>query len=475
MSDTKKLGFIEDYKLLFKTSARELWVVYFLKFAESFAFFASLIIMVLFLSADLGMSDIQAGKTYGIWALCWGLLVFFSGTFSDVIGIKKALLLGFFFLTLGRFSLAIFNNYYVVLFVGLPLLALGQPLMIPIKSAAIKQYTTKETRALAFAIFYALMNFALVAAGIILDFIIRFVKANGVADGETVIKNGHDVTRYILTVSEGFSLSSYQIIFGISGITTLAGFIILLLFMRSKSYAEEDIEAELAGKAPTFKAFGQKIQQAVSKITFWRFMLLLSFVALVKFIFTHMNVTVPKFMIREIGPLAIFGKVLALNGLLLMILPPLISNYLNRFKMLTTIVIGTFISAASLLILTVDYSFYTKILHALPWDFHVVYIPVIAFIVVFSIGEAIWNPKLYEYTANIAPKGQESTYMALSCLPWYLGKFPAAWLSGMLLSKYCPETGERNSQMMWLIIALMTFAAPILIIIFKNFINKKES
>jgi dipeptide/tripeptide permease len=203
-------------------------------------------------------------------------------------------------------------------------------------------------------------------------------------------------------------------------------------------------------------------------------MTLLAFVALVKFIFTHMHITVPKFMLREIGPLAIFGKVIALNGLMLMILPPLISNFLKRFKPLTTIVIGTFISACSLLFLTVDYSFYEGILNYLSWDFHAVYVPVIAFIAVFSVGEAIWNPKLYEYTANIAPKGQESTYMALSCLPWYLGKFPAAWLSGMLLANYCPETGERNSQMMWLIIALITFTAPILIIIFRNFIRSKN-
>ena len=40
MDETKKLGFIDDYKLLAKTSTRELWIVYFLKFAESFAFFS---------------------------------------------------------------------------------------------------------------------------------------------------------------------------------------------------------------------------------------------------------------------------------------------------------------------------------------------------------------------------------------------------------------------------------------------------
>ena len=474
MQEAKKLGFIEDYRLLFKTSTRELWIIYFLKFAESFAFFTTLTIMVLFLSADLGMDDGQAANTYGMWALCWGLLVFFSGTFSDVIGIKKALLLGFISLTVGRFVLAAFSNYWVVLIIGLPLLALGQPLMIPIKSAAIKQYTTAKSRGLAFAIFYALMNFASFLSGIILNIILWVVKLYGVADGELVTKKGVDVTRYVITVFPGFTLSSYQILFAITAVITLIGIFIIVFFMRNKSYAEEDIETGLAEDVPTLVAFGRKIAEAVTKLTFWRFMVLLGFVALVKFIFTHIHITVPKFMLREIGPAALFGVMISINGFMLMLLPPLISNYLKRFKALTTIIIGTIISAVSLLFLTVDYSYYEGIVKILPWDFHEVYVPIVLFLIVFSIGEAIWNPKLYEYTANIAPKGQESTYMALSCLPWYLGKPLAAWFSGLLLIKYCPETGERNSQMMWLVIALMTFAAPVLILTFRKFITKKD-
>ena len=44
-----------------------------------------------------------------------------------------------------------------------------------------------------------------------------------------------------------------------------------------------------------------------------------------------------------------------------------------------------------------------------------------------SVGEAIWSPRLYEYAAAIAPKGQEASYMALSVLPYFFAKFGASF------------------------------------------------
>ena len=52
--------------------------------------------------------------------------------------------------------------------------------------------------------------------------------------------------------------------------------------------------------------------------------------------------------------------------------------------------------------------------------------PTFLFVVLLSEGEAIYSPRLYEYTAAIAPKGQEASYMALSSLPFFLAKL-GAW------------------------------------------------
>ena len=71
-----------------------------------------------------------------------------------------------------------------------------------------------------------------------------------------------------------------------------------------------------------------------------------------------------------------------------------------------------------------------------PW-----YVMIFLFVVLLSMGEAFYSPRLYEYTAAIAPKGQEASYMAMSSLPFFLAKLGVAPLSGVLLAHFCPATG----------------------------------
>jgi hypothetical protein len=97
------------------------------------------------------------------------------------------------------------------------------------------------------------------------------------------------------------------------------------------------------------------------------------------------------------------------------------------------------------------------------------------FIVVLSLGESVYSPRLYEYAAAIAPKGQEASYMSLSYLPFFLAKLLVGMFSGVLLARYCPETGSRNSPMLWLMIALTTTVAPIGLIVFRRFIKVHEA
>ena len=44
------------------------------------------------------------------------------------------------------------------------------------------------------------------------------------------------------------------------------------------------------------------------------------------------------------------------------------------------------------------------------------------YLAVFSVGEAFYSPRVYEYAAAIAPKGQEASYGALAYLPFLVGK-----------------------------------------------------
>ena len=105
-----------------------------------------------------------------------------------------------------------------------------------------------------------------------------------------------------------------------------------------------------------------------------------------------------------------------------------------------------------------------------PW-----YVMIFLFVVLLSVGEAFYSPRLYEYTAAIAPKGQEASYMAMSSRPFFLAKLGVAPVSGVLLAHFCPDTGLRSSGTLWMLIGLSTMIAPVGLFVFQRFIRVREA
>src|SRR5207249_4415175 len=105
---------------------------------------------------------------------------------------------------------------------------------------------------------------------------------------------------------------------------------------------------------------------------------------------------------------------------------------------------------------------------------HPYYVMAAIYFIFWSIGEAFYSPRVYEYAAAIAPKGQEASYGALSYVPLFLGKLLIG-SSGILLARYCPEHGVRHSETMWLIYALTASVAPIGLIVLRRYIRVHEA
>ena len=105
---------------------------------------------------------------------------------------------------------------------------------------------------------------------------------------------------------------------------------------------------------------------------------------------------------------------------------------------------------------------------------------VVCMLVVLSLGEAIWSPRLYDYVMTIAPEGRESSFSALASAPLFAAKIPVGLMSGYLLHKYLPEQEEgeeevhQDPQTMWLIIGIMTLTSPVLITLFDSCIREPE-
>ena len=169
--------------------------------------------------------------------------------------------------------------------------------------------------------------------------------------------------------------------------------------------------------------------------------------------------TLPKYMVREFGADTPKGRIYAINPALIIILVPIITAATSAVNPLIMIHWGTYVSALSVFFLAFSTSIPACVL----------------FVITLSIGEAIWSPRLYDYTMSVAQEGREGTYMALSSAPLFLAKLPVGFLSGLLLQRYCPEhleEGEvRHSKTMWMIIGLSTIVSPIMITLFWGYIS----
>ncbi len=110
------------------------------------------------------------------------------------------------------------------------------------------------------------------------------------------------------------------------------------------------------------------------------------------------------------------------------------------------------------------------------------YWPLILFILIFTIGEAIWSPRLMQFTAEIAPKGKEGTYIALSVLPYFVAKFFVGPMSGMLVNAYTPLNAVGKAMdsyphhhMIWLRIGGVAVLSPIGLLVFRQWFLKNTA
>ena len=93
---------------------------------------------------------------------------------------------------------------------------------------------------------------------------------------------------------------------------------------------------------------------------------------------------------------------------------------------------------------------------------------------VLSFGEAVYSPRVYDYTASIAPPGKESSYMAFSKMPMFFAKLAAGPLSGILLANLCAPEGARNSELMWIIVGASTLISPITLVIGRKWLDVEK-
>lgn len=136
---------------------RAFWTANIVELFERAAYYGMFIALTLYLTNVVGFSDINAAWIGGIFAGGLYLLPPFSGALADTIGFRRSLLLAFFLLTVGYFTLGAFP-YKITVLPALLVTMIGGSFIKSIITGTVAKTSDEDNRARAYSIFYAMVN-----------------------------------------------------------------------------------------------------------------------------------------------------------------------------------------------------------------------------------------------------------------------------------------------------------------------------
>jgi MFS family permease len=361
---------------------------------------------------------------------------------------------------------------WLALTCGVLPLAIGEALGTPVLLAATRRYSTTAQRSMSFSIIYMVMNVGYLAAGYIFDFVRR--------------SSAH-------FSFFGFEPTTHQQLFMVSLAIEIVIFPAIYFLRRG----EEELAKSRARAASLVGGVAQTVRRSatetiqlfgrlIGQSAFARILVFFLLIGFLKAIFLQMDYVFPKFGDRVLGMGAPVGKLANINGWMIIVLVPVVGALTQRLSAYRMVVIGGLICAAGVFIMALPSTWFLVAAESGPGQWlghtylglsgaiHPYYIMTALYLMVFSVGEAFYSPRVYEYAAAIAPKGQEASYGALAYLPFLIGKLLIG-TAGWVLAAFVPENGPRRPESMWLIFALAASVAPLGLIAFRRYIRVPEA
>jgi POT family proton-dependent oligopeptide transporter len=460
----------------------------------------------LFLTEEFSMSDVGAGAAYGLYGTLSTLYGLFLGTAVDWLGVRRSLLLSFLVSAAAKVVIATATNRTVVLAMLYGPLPAAGALGIPVLTIGIRRCTHAANRGFAFGLFYTLMNVAALVSGVAVDTFRLGLKHGVNRSGHGVMGSGMRLLVLLgavtslsgagvaLSMREGVRVPDKPVGSQEGGMdgqhdATLDAPRETLLTTRRRSLGPppgddehllpaldmtdaDEVESQMAGSEPPQPPVLPTYRQLLRDPRLWKYLVMCVLTVNLRSIFRHVDATLPKYLIRAFGCSAPTGSIYAINPAIIILLVPLVTAGTTRVKPFDMIRAGGWLSALSPLLVAA-------------WPS---YGGVILFIVLLSIGEAIWSPRWYDYTMALAPEGREGAFTALAAAPLFLATLPTGMLSGELLSRMCPASAEAachpggvadpnaycQGGKLWGVIAAVTLASPLGITVFSRWLRPPE-
>jgi len=425
---------------------RALWGVNFSYLLEGMVYFGVVAYLAMYFNQYVGLSDVSAGVMVGV--LTWGITfsMFLFGGLADKWGVRIALIAALALMLVGRILLAggptvglpaagLFSAVHVVAILGILFIVLGYGMYQPAAYAAVRLFTTPKTAGMAYAMLYALMNLG----GWLPSFFAPIRKAVGISGAIWVYA-------------------------GITAAGLLATFLIL---SRKTEQAAIASAREASGKKPLEPA-AQAAPKEPFSVVRWlkshpmadpKFAYFIFCLIPVQTLFAHNWLTLPMYVERAYRGTWTgdhFEVATNFNPLMIFILVPIVTALTQKAKVYNMMIVGTAVMAAPTFLLAIGPS---------PWT-------LFGYLVLMTVGEAMWQPRFLQYAAEIAPEGRTGAYMGVAQFPWFLTKMITSFYSGWFLSRYCPPEGPQSTERMWLIYGFIAISSTVLLILARNWLGK---
>jgi MFS family permease len=316
---------------------------------------------------------------------------------------------------------------------------IGYGIYQPAAYAGVKQLTNSKTSAMGYAMLYALMNLGGFLPALIQPPIRKTYGIDGV--------------------------------FWFYSALTIVGFAAVAIIMSKKAIADATREAK---ESETEKVVEEdnvmENMSAKEKMKYYlknfpirdlRFMYFIFILIPVQTLFAHNWLTLPLYTSRAFDGFVgdNFDFFVNLNPLLIFVLTPVVTALTIKKDTYRMMIIGTFVMASPTFILALGPNIYT----------------LMTYLVIMTIGEAMWQPRFLQWVAEIAPKNMTGIYMGIGQFPWFLTKVVTSIYSGWFLMHYCPEDvapANMNTETMWLIYGFIAILSPVGLIIAKKWMQK---
>ena len=476
-------GFIAKFTVL-KGAQRELWLTFLIKLFIISAYSITNKTLILWLSSDLGFSDQGAGALVGwVWAPAMTVCTLLAGSFTDALGLRRTFFVGVSVCAVARAVMVFTTVPWLALAGGLFPLVIGEALGTPVLIAATRRYSTVRQRSIAFSMIYMVMNVGYLIAGSIFDYV------------------RHSLGEYGYLNLLGLHITTYRTLFLVSLGFEIVLFPTIYFLRRGAEATDEGVRFNAEPVRHATGAFWKRawltihdsavdtvvlFKRLLGQSGFYRLLAFLLLIGFLKLIFLQMDYVFPKFGIRELGNGAPIGHLSNINYILIIILVPIIGALTQKYSAYRMVIVGGAICAASVFVMALPTSWFQgwaggfigqwigRGYLGVQGSIHPYYVMIALYISIFSIGEAFYSPRVYEYAAAIAPRGQEASYGALSYIPFLIGKLLVG-TGGFLLAAFVPEHGPRRPEIMWLIFAMAASVAPIGLVTFRRYIRVPEA